>query len=148
MFIGFTLKQIDKIPEGALREACTEAEKELAKRVKKDTEPYVPALTGEFSDNTRVVDNVIIYESEKPMVRYLYQGKRMVNAATGRGPYYIKDVGYRYPRGAKLKATSDPLHYTHDKHPLATAHWMEMSSRDNIIKWNEYLAEVILRGLK
>ena len=48
----------------------------------------------------------------------------MVNAATGKGPACIPNVGYRYPRGAQLKATSRPLTYTKtDKNPDAGPFW-------------------------
>lgn len=47
----------------------------------------------------------------------------MVNAATGKGPAYIKDVGYRFPKGSQLMATDRPLTYTTTKNPLAGPFW-------------------------
>lgn len=58
-----------------------------------------------------------------PYGRYLHEGKVMVNAATGKGPAYIKNVGYRFPKGSKLVATDRPLNYTTTKNPLAGPHW-------------------------
>lgn len=55
--------------------------------------------------------------------RYLHEGKVMVNAATGKGPALIPGVGYRFPAGAQLTATSRPLTYTKTKNPEAGAYW-------------------------
>lgn len=58
-----------------------------------------------------------------PYARYLHEGRVMVNAKTGKGPAYIPHVGYRYPRGATLKATNRPLSYTTTKNPNAGPYW-------------------------
>lgn len=58
-----------------------------------------------------------------PYARYLYEGKVMVNAATGKGPPVIPHVGPRWRRGTQLKATDRPLEYTKTKNPLAGPHW-------------------------
>lgn len=58
-----------------------------------------------------------------PYGRYLHEGKVMVNAATGKGPAYIPNVGYRFPKGSKLVATDRPLTYTTTKNPLAGPFW-------------------------
>ena len=47
----------------------------------------------------------------------------MVNAATGKGPAYIPNVGYRYRKGTILKATDRPLTYTTSKNPNAGPYW-------------------------
>lgn len=57
--------------------------------------------------------------------RYLHEGKVMVNAATGKGPGYIPNVGYRYRKGTKLKATDRPLKYTLTKNEKAGPKWGE-----------------------
>ena len=58
-----------------------------------------------------------------PYARYLHEGKVMVNAKTGKGPGYIPDVGYRYRKGTKLRATDRPLSYTLTKNPNAGPFW-------------------------
>lgn len=57
--------------------------------------------------------------------RYVYFGKKMVNEKTGKGPAMIYDeygneVGLRYPKGAKLKATDEDLNLNSGK-----AKWLE-----------------------
>lgn len=84
---------------------------------------YMPMKTGVFSTaQTRAADSHTI-ETTAPQAWYLYYGRRMVNEATGRGPRYIKGVGWRWPKGAKLMATDDPLNYTTTFHPLAGPYW-------------------------
>lgn len=60
-----------------------------------------------------------------PYARYLNEGKRMVNAITGKGPSLIPEIGYRYKKGTVLRATQDPLHYDTAFHALAGSHWAE-----------------------
>lgn len=116
-----------------ITDACEAAEKIVAVQVMKDTRPYVPALTMSLNQRTRVVGHTIIYPG--PYARYLYMGKRMVNAVTGKGPMKIPEVGYRYRKGTKLKATEQPLHYTTSVHAKAGANWAERSLKDNKQKW-------------
>ena len=58
-----------------------------------------------------------------PYAQYLYYGKRMVNAKTGKGPAMIPGVGLRFPRGSQLKVTDIPLEYTVTKNPQAGPFW-------------------------
>lgn len=58
-----------------------------------------------------------------PFGRYLYNGKVMVNAETGKGPPVIPGVGPRWPRGTVLKATDRDLEYTKTKNPNAGPYW-------------------------
>ena len=44
-----------------------------------------------------------------PYAKYLYFGKKMVNAKTGKGPMLIPGVGPRYRKGTILKATEENL---------------------------------------
>lgn len=66
----------DKLAEG-----CTKAEHTVALQVRKDTSPYVPALTGDLDRRTRVDGSKVIYPG--PQSRYLYYGKLMVDPETG-----------------------------------------------------------------
>ena len=113
--------------------ACKQAETALAVQVLKDTRPFVPALTGAFSNLARVDKNEVIYTGDQ--VRYLYEGKVMVDAATGKGPMNIPDVGLRWHKGATLMPTAKDLVFTTDMHPKAQAHWMEASYEQNAEKW-------------
>jgi len=82
---------------------------------------YIPFEQGALQ-RTVVIDKTGITFTQ-PYARYVYIGKRMVDASTGRGPHYIPNVGYRYRKGAKLVPTDAPLRYSHEVHPLACDHW-------------------------
>ena len=117
----------------------------LAMQVKKDTEPYVPMLTGSQVARTRVAGDTIIYPG--PYARYLYNGKVMVDAATGKGPMRIVDkLGnqyIRFPKGATLVPTNRDLMYTKDFHALAGPAWCERSKAQNIDKWKRLAQKVV-----
>ena len=92
------------------------AEVWLANEVLKDTDPFVPALTGSFAGRAHTEGNLVIYPG--PYARYLYFGKVMV------GP----------PYGPK-HATDKDLVYTKTTHPQAQSHWFEASKAQNLQKW-------------
>lgn len=121
------------------------AEVAVAEQVEKDTEPFVPMLTGSLNTRTRVVGNTVIYPG--PYARYLYFGKVMVDAATGKGPMRIVDkLGNEYIRfrkGAVLKPTERPLQYTKDFHKDAGPRWFERSKAQNLNKWLRFAQKVV-----
>lgn len=119
------------------------AEHAVAQAAATDTNPYVPMLTGSLSNRTQVKDNLIIYPG--PYARYLYYGKKMVDAATGRGPMLIPDVGYRYHKGATLKPTNQDLNIQQTVHPHAQAHWFEASKAQNLDKWKRVAAKAVTK---
>lgn len=124
------------------------AEHVLAHQVKKDTDPYVPFLTGSLNTRTRVVGGTIIYPG--PYARYLYYGVKMVDAATGRGPmHYTDKLGneiIRFRKGATLRPTNEPLNYTKDFHKYAGSHWIERSKARNLDKWLGVAERVVNNG--
>lgn len=126
-----TLK-IKVIKGREFKAACTAAEAVVATQALKDTTPYVPALTGAFSNLARVDGNEIVYTGDQ--AAYLYAGKVMVDEM-GRHAVYIKDVGWRHRKGAKLHAIDKDLVFTTDMHPKAQAYWMEASYEENAEKW-------------
>ena len=76
--------------------------------------PFMPHVTGNFQTRTRAANTALIgtermYAAVGPMGRYLYHGKVMVDAETGKGPMVIPGVGPRFRKGAKLKVTSRNL---------------------------------------
>jgi len=123
--------------------ACSEAERIVAIQIMKDTRPYVPALTMSLNQRTRTLGKSIIYPG--PYARYLWFGKRMVDSKTGRGPFYIEEVGWRYKKGAKLVPTEKPLNYTTSVHAKAGSHWVDRSFTDNKDKWLRVAKEAIDR---
>lgn len=133
-----------------LAQAGTAAEHALAETVAADTERFVPFKTGMFVNDTKVVGNQIIYPG--PYARYLYFGKVMVNAATGKGPMvFVDSMGneqIRFPKGAKLRATDRNLVFTRDYHPDAQAFWFEASKRINLDKWKKTAEKLLIDEYK
>lgn len=117
--------------------ASSRAEHILAVQVQKDTEPYVPALTMSLTNRTQIHGNTIIYPG--PYARYLYQGKVMVDSATGKGPMRIVSENgvelIRFRKGATLTPTNRDLNIQRTVHPYAQSHWFEASKANNLEKW-------------
>lgn len=107
--------------ERDLLDRADKAEVWLANEILKDTEPFVPMLTGSLSQRSHVEGKSVVYPG--PYARYLYYGKVM------KGPKY----GPKY-------ATDKDLVYTKSVHPNAQSHWFEASKAQNLPKW--------LRGVK
>lgn len=118
---------------------ANKAEDWLVNEVKKDTEPFVPAsgAPAGMYKRARTEGNSIIYPG--PYARYLYHGKVMVNAETGKGPSHFVDKNgneaIRFPKGSKLRATDRNLVFTQSHHPDAQDHWFEASKAINEDKW-------------
>lgn len=134
----FTVRtDVPEVVSVALARGVDRAEQVLLQQIKKDTEQYVPMLTGSLNQRTRVIGNTIVYPG--PYARYLYYGKVMVDVATGKGPMRFTDeLGnefIRWRKGAVLRPTERPLQYTTDFHPKAGAQWFERSKADNLPKW-------------
>ena len=132
---------LDSLPE-RLASASEKAEHTVAIQVQKDTSPFVPFLTGSLNTRTRVDGSWIIYPG--PYARYLYYGKVMVDAATGKGPMRIvaKDGTevIRFRKGATLKATTRDLNI---RRP-GRSHWFEVSKAKNLPKWLQVAKEAAL----
>lgn len=145
-----------------LMQASSKAEHTLAIQIRKDTSPYVPALTGSLDTRTRIegfsdaglgpgtVGSTIVYPG--PYARYLYYGKVMVDSATGKGPMRIvsKDGTevIRFRKGAKLKPIERDLKIQRSVHPKAQSHWFEASKAKNLPKWLRVAKEATLHEFK
>ena len=95
----------------------------VAMQVRKDTSPYVPALTGSLDKRTRVDGGEIIYPG--PYARYLYFGKLMVDPATGSS--YAQ-------KGSTKVLTDKNLVFNKAMHGQAQSHWFEASKAENLEK--------------
>ena len=104
--------------------ACKRAEHVLAEQMEKDTQPFVPALTGSLTQRTRVVGNEIVYPG--PYARPLYYGKVMIDPNTG---------STYAPKGGTKVVTDRNLVFNHTAHPQAQSHWCEASKAQNLDKW-------------
>lgn len=109
-------------------------------------EPFMPmqAGGGGFIGETRAMSaslagSGVVVAAAPPMGRYLYEGKVMVDAATGKGPMLIEESPGRFvPRfrkGARLKATNRPLNYSRNAHPKVTDHWFEKAKDVHGKQW-------------
>lgn len=110
--------------KAALAHACTKAEHAVAVQVKRDTEPFVPSLTGSLTQRTRVIGNEVVYPG--PYARFLYYGKVMVDPSTG--------STYAQKGGTKM-VTDRNLVFSKAMHPQAQSHWFEASKAQNLDKW-------------
>lgn len=107
-----------------LAESCTRAESIVGQQVIKDTEPFVPALTGSLTIRTRLDGNKIIYPG--PYAQFLYYGKVMVDPQTG---------STFAPKGGTKVLTNRDLVFSKAMHPQAQSHWFEASKAQNLDKW-------------
>ena len=114
---------MDKV-KTAVAKACTRAEHVLAEQMEKDTQPFVPMLTGSLTQRTRVVGNDIIYSG--PYARFLYYGKVMVDPNTG---------STYAPKGGTKVVIDRNLVFNRAAHSQAQAHWCEASKAQNLDKW-------------
>ena len=104
--------------------SVSKAESILAAQVMKDTDPYVPALTGSLSQRTHIEGSTIVYPG--PYARFLYYGKVMIYAPTG---------STWAPRYEHKVVTDRDLVMNKSMHALATSHWFEASKAANLQKW-------------
>lgn len=96
----------------------------VAAQVRKDTSPYVPALTGDLDRRTRVDGSRVVYPG--PQSRYLYYGRLMVDPSTG--------SSYA-PKGGTKVLTDKDLVFSKEVHGQAQSHWFEASKAENLEKW-------------
>ena len=99
-------------------------EKTLAIQVMKDTDKYVPALTGSLTQRTHIEGSTIVYPG--PYARFLYYGKVMIYEPTG---------STWAPKGEHKVVTGRDLVMNKSMHPLAASHWFEVSKAQNLEKW-------------
>lgn len=123
--------------QASISNACKRSEHILAVQIAKDTSPFVPARTLSLDQRTHVKGNSIIYPG--PYARYLYNGMKMVDSATGKGPMKFTDkngnVVIRFKKGAVLRPTNEPLNIRTSVHRQAQSHWFEASKAQNLQKW-------------
>ena len=102
--------------------------------------PFMPMITGNFINRTRVESTSLqgtgkVCAAAAPYGRFLYEGKGMVDEATG-SPYAR--------RGAKKvlvsqfsgrTAAKENLEYTKQAHPRAQAEWFDAAKRQYGSTW-------------
>lgn len=128
-----------------LEQAGPQAAHTLALIISKDTEPYVPFLTGSLSERTRVVENTIIYPG--PYARFLYRGKVWVDPIT-HAAGFLTDDGWKSRYGVKKIETERNLVFTKAFHDKAQSHWFEASKAQNLDKWVDAAEKAVEKYLE
>lgn len=95
----------------------------LTNTINKRMTAYMPFRTGYLATKAKFVKSKTEIEVLAPYARVMYYGKKMVNAATGKGPALIPGVGYRYRRGTVLKVTDQKMDFDTTKNPKAGPLW-------------------------
>ena len=113
----------------------SKAEQALAVQVMKDTDKFVPALTGSLTQRTHVEGSTIVYPG--PYARFLYYGKVMIYEPTG---------STWAPKGEHKVVTGRDLGMNKSMHPLATSHWFEVSKAQNMEKWVRVAERLVKNG--
>ncbi len=126
-----------------------DAQTELDANVMNSMKPFMPHYNGTFIQQTQAASDAIrgsgmVYAAYTPggFGRYLYEGKVMVDAQTGKGPRKIPmgpggDYILRFRKGARLVATERPLDYTKTHNPNVTDHWFDAAKKKDGRKWIE-----------
>ena len=106
----------------------------LGNQVLQGCRALMPLLTGSLQDRSHVEDGGRRVVFPGPSARYLYMGKVMVDAKTGKGPMKIPtgpgEYVLRFRKGAKLAPTNRRLTYSNPEGNLP--HWV--NGVENIIK--------------
>lgn len=132
MAIRFDVKV--EINDAKLKARVDRANEILANEAMKDTDKFVPKLTGTLSGGARVSDGQIIYPG--PYARYLYHGKLMVDSKTGSS----------YARKGSTKTLTGKSINVAKSNPMAQPEWFEVSKGLNLEKWKRVFAKAVTNG--
>lgn len=126
---------IDPARFAARVDRATEA---LANEVMKDTDKFVPMLTGTLKNSARVEGKNIVYPG--PYAHYQYEGIVYVDPKTGAAGiptatgFFSRPGVTKVPSGRAL---------THSK---GQSHWLDASKAVNLDKWERFYAKEITGG--
>ena len=132
MAIRFDVKV--EINGAKLKARVDRANEILANEAMKDTDKFVPKLTGTLSGGARVSDGQIVYPG--PYARYLYHGKLMVDPKTGSS----------YARKGSTKTLTGKSINVAKSNPMAQPEWFEVSKGLNLEKWKRVFAKAVTNG--
>lgn len=109
---------------------CREAERQLAKTVLKDMDPFVPKNTGKFAQSGHIIKgNVIEYPG--PFARSLYFGLAVVEPKPEIVGFPVPGGGFRSFKGVKKHLSkTKKLHYKSGQ-----AHWFAAAKDHYFVKW-------------
>lgn len=146
-FKGFSIQESGihiKLNMNRMEKNFQEAQYKLDSMVMTSMVQFMPMDDGNFIQRTTMESAVLagtgkVVAAAAPFGRYLYEGKVMVDSATGAGPRKIPigpgEYILRFRKGAKLKATDRPLKYSKAEHPKAQARWFEPAKAKDKEKW-------------
>lgn len=132
--MGFRISVKSDIDLAKITSRLDRAQETLGNEVMKDTDKFVPKLTGSLSGRTRVSDGEIVYPG--PYARYLYHGKLMVDPQTGSS----------YARKGSTKTLTGKSINVAKSNPMAQPEWFEVSKSMNLDKWKRVFAKAVTRG--
>ena len=119
----------------------------LGNQVLQGCRALMPLLTGSLQDRSHVEDGGRRVVFPGPSARYLYMGKVMVDAKTGKGPMKIPtgpgEYVLRFRKGARLIPTNRRLTYSN---PEAVDHWFDEAKARNLPYWLNGVENIIKRG--
>ncbi len=145
-FKGFTLREKNVTAYLSMDRPSALASRAFARlheQIADDMLPYMPGRTGGFRQRTRAANAALtgtgtLYAGVGPMGAYLYRGRTMVDAATGRGPMAIPGVGPRFRKGAKLVPGSRPLRYS-----AGGPAWFETAKARHLQSWLDQAQDIL-----
>lgn len=135
-----------------IRQGVQRAQFHLDTQIMNDMLPLMPLDTGNFQQRTRASSMALagtgeVIAAERPMGRYLYYGKVMVDSQTGKGPRKIPmgggDYILRFRKGAKLVPTARPIKYSR---PGAVPLWFEEAKKLHLKQWVDIVGKEIING--
>lgn len=100
--------------------------------------PYVPMETGMLNRPANVIVTKDSVKWDQPYARYQYMGELYLAA---NGSSWAKKDEKKYPSGK-------PLHYSTEKHPLASKEWDKAMMRDNGDVFLAKVKEVLMKRFK
>lgn len=133
--MGFRINVKSDIDLAKITSRLDRAQETLAVQAMKDTDKFVPALTGNLRNMSRVENgDKIVYLG--PYARYLYHGKLMVDPKTGSS----------YARKGSTKTLTGKSINVAKSNPMAQTEWFEASKAINLEKWKRVYAKAVTRG--
>ena len=150
-FIKVDLKEVEELV-GRLGSEKTAQRAQIAftMEVNRRIGRYMPFRSGVMSGKKKIMVGPNEILVDVPYARYQYYGNVMVNARTGKGPRKIPDIGFRWPKGAILKATTRLLKYDLSKNDRAGPYWdkamMQHEKEDILSSVRTELLTIIREG--
>lgn len=147
-FKGFSLKDENVTAYLSMDRPSARASKayeRLHERAADGMLPFMPGRTGAFRQRTRAANAALVgsgqlYAGVGPMGAYLYRGRTMVDAATGKGPVAIPGVGPRFRKGASLVPGAKALHYSAAGTGPA---WFETAKACRLQSWIDEIQDIL-----